>query len=277
MKFQITIDDFDYQSDLSKGKSIAITLLPNGSQPNHFGAPECTSETLIAGEFIGDTKRGGSCNVNQLTIIPHCNGTHTESISHLINDLIPVYKAINQSLFPCALITLKPISGKHNTEAYRPSVDESNYVITREMLELNLESYSNQQLNGVVIRTLPNSEAKQTTCYDQQNYPTYLTNDAMSYLVEREVSHLLVDFPSVDKMYDQGMLSNHRLFWNLASEQVTLSNECKVNRTITEMIYANSQLEDGFYLCNLQIPEIETDAVPSQPQLYSLEKIELSS
>jgi arylformamidase len=272
MKFEITIDNTTYCSDLSMGKSIAITLLPNGSQPNHFGAPECTSDTLVAGDFIGDTKRGGSCNVNQLTIIPHCNGTHTESISHLINDLVPVYKAIKQSLFPCALITLEPISGTQNTEAYRPSVDDSNLVITREMLQLKLANYSNQQLHGVVIRTLPNTKEKQSTCYDENNYPVYLTNDAMSYLVEREICHLLVDFPSVDKMYDQGMLSNHRLFWNLTSEQKTLNKECRVSRTITEMIYADNQLEDGFYLCNLQIPEIETDAVPSRPQLFSLEK-----
>ncbi len=270
MIFQITIDNKTYHSNLSKGKSIAITLLPNGSQPNHFAAPECKSETLIAGDFIGDTKRGGSCNVNQLTIIPHCNGTHTESISHLIDDLVPVYKAVKQSIFPCVLITVEPISGAKNNDAYQPSVDETNRVITRQALELALADYSNQQLQGVVIRTLPNSNDKKSICYDQDNYPTYLTNDAMAYLVERNVSHLLVDFPSVDKMYDQGMLSNHRIFWNIKPSQKTLDKECRVSRTITEMVYANNQLDDGFYLCNLQLPEIETDAVPSQPQLFSL-------
>lgn len=270
MNFQVTIDNKLYHSDLSKGKSIAITLIPNGSQPNHFGAPECTCDALVSGDFIGDTKRGGSCNVNQLTIIPHCNGTHTESISHLINDLIPVYKAVKQSIFPCALITIKPIIGSHNSDTYQPSVDETNRVITRKALELALASYSNQQLQGVVIRTLPNSNEKKSLCYDQQNYPTYLTNEAMVYLVERNVSHLLVDFPSVDKMYDEGMLSNHRLFWNLEPSQKILSKECRVSRTITEMIYANNQLDDGLYLCNLQLPEIETDAVPSRPQLFSL-------
>ena len=98
MKIDLTIDDKNYGADLSDAKSIAITLLPNGKQPSHFGAPACTSTTLEGEGFIGDTRRGGSCNVNQLSIIPHCNGTHTESIAHIVDDLIPVSSAIKNSL-----------------------------------------------------------------------------------------------------------------------------------------------------------------------------------
>jgi len=272
MKINLTIDDIDYFADLSEGKNIAITLLPNGDQPSHFGAPACISETLIAGSFIGDTKRGGSCNANQLTMIPHCNGTHTESISHIINQLIPVYQAVEESLFPSVLISLQPTKSTQTKDHYIPNFDSENWVITREQLENTLNSFSDSQLEGLIIRSLPNGSNKKYQTYDQDNYPVYFTNDAMSYLVERNIKHLMVDFPSVDKMYDDGQLSNHRMFWNVELESKNLNQNSKLNNTITEMIFVEDNIKDGFYLCNLQLPRIETDAVPSQPVLYPLTK-----
>jgi len=272
MEFSIIIDSIEYWADLSSGKSIAITLLPNGSQPNHFGAPECSSQTLVAGDFIGDTKQGGSCNVNQLTIIPHCNGTHTESVSHIINELIPVYRSIEQTLFPCVLISIEAAPASENVDEYIPSIDSDNLVITLEILSKKLKCFSDVQLEGLVIRTRPNLSNKKSQIYDNDHYPVYLTNDAMKYLRQRKVKHLLVDLPSVDKMYDDGILSNHRIFWNVELGKTSRTDQTQTNKTITEMIYADETIEDGFYLCNLQIPEIETDAVPSRPELYQLNK-----
>jgi kynurenine formamidase len=268
----LTLARQNYFADITKGYSIAITLLPNGAQPNHFGAPECTSETVIDGDFIGDTKRGGSCNVNQLTIIPHCNGTHTESVSHIVNQLIPVYQAIDEELFVCALISVNPISGRECVDQYLPAIDSENRVIDRAMLEHRLDSYSDEQLTGLIIRTLPNHNSKKSTTYNSHHYPPFLTNDAMNYLVKRNVKHIMVDFPSVDKMYDDGQLSNHRYFWNVVHDDKDLNPNSITNKTITEMIYVDDEIDDGLYLCNLQIPKIETDAVPSNPIIYQLNK-----
>ncbi len=270
MKVTLTINHKDYSADLSQGQSIAITLLPNGKQPNHFGAPECVSETLIAGDFIGDTNQNGSCNVNKLTIIPHCNGTHTESVSHIVNQLVPVYQAIEDSFFPCILISLQAQSASETKESYQPCLDKNNEIITKKQLELSLKEFSDHQLQGLVIRTLPNETGKKSRVYDADHYPPFLTNDAMNYLTRRQVKHLMVDFPSVDKMYDDGQLTNHRIFWNVAFGDKNLNPQSIINKTITEMIFVNNKIEDGDYLCNLQIPEIETDALPSRPVLYKL-------
>ncbi|MCW8877502.1 MAG: cyclase family protein [Kangiellaceae bacterium] len=270
MKIKLTIDSKRYSADLTNAKSIAITMLPNGEQPSHFGAPECTSKALEGDGFVGDTKRGGSCNVNQLTIIPHCNGTHTESIAHIVDDLIPVYSAIEQALFPSVLITVKPVQANDVKDVYVPNFDSSNHVITRALLEESLKDHSDGQLHGLVIRTRPNDERKKIKVYDVDNYPVYLTNDAMSYIVERGVRHLLVDFPSVDKMYDEGKLSNHRIYWNVEQGSTQLNAESDVRKTISEMVYVDEVIDDGFYLCNLQIPHIQTDAVPSNPELIPL-------
>jgi len=270
MKINMKIDEQSYFVDLSQGKSIAITLLPNGEQPNHFGALKCASETIISGSFIGDTKRDGSCNANQLTIIPHCNGTHTESVSHIVNQLIPVYQSIEESFFPSVLLSLEPELAIDVNENYLPFFDDDNRVITKKQLVSTLHKYTDEQLQGVMIRTSPNGSDKKSKVYDKVNYPTYLTNDAMEYLIERKVKHFMVDFPSVDKMYDDGMLSNHRMFWNIKIDDKNLNSESKTNKTITEMIFVDDDIKDGFYLCNLQIPEIETDAVPSRPVLFQL-------
>lgn len=273
MKIKLTIDGKDFGADLTEANSIAITLLPNGDQPSHFGAPACESKTLEGDGFVGDTKRGGSCNVNQLTIIPHCNGTHTESIAHIVDELIPVYSSIENTLFPSVLISVEPISASDVNDAYIPGFDADNKVITREQLEHALQRYPESQLTGLVIRTLPNSSDKRSSVYAADNYPVYLTNDAMKYIVERKVKHLLVDFPSVDKMYDDGKLSNHRIFWNVELDRTNTTSQSELNKTISEMVYVEDSIEDGLYLCNLQLPKIETDAVPSNPELIKLSEI----
>lgn len=270
MKMQVEIAGKNYQANLHRQHSIAITLLPNGDQPSHFGAPACTSETLEGEGFIGDTRRGGSCNVNSLTIVPHCNGTHTESIAHIVNQKVPVFEAAQQALFAAVLISIEPCIAKDTDDGYVPAFDEANRVISRALLESKLENFTNQQLLGVIIRTLPNHSTKKTNVYNNENYPIYLTNNAMQYLVERQVQHLLVDFPSVDKMYDEGKLSNHRIFWNVTLDSNEMTLESFKHKTISEMVFVDNQIKDGFYLCNLQLPEINTDAVPSRPVLIEL-------
>ncbi len=272
MKLVLTINQIDYQADLSQAQSIAINLIPNGEQPSHFGAPACKSETLEGGGFIGDTKRGGSCNVNQLTLVPHCNGTHTESVAHIVDELLPVFSAIKTSLFACVLISIEPQFASEVNEQYVPGFDAENQVISRKQLEEKLSIYKDEQLTGLVIRTLPNVLTKKKTTYGDDNYPVYLTNDAMRYIVERKVEHLLVDFPSVDKMYDEGKLSNHRIFWNVELASTQLNENSEPQKTISELVFVEDAISDGFYLCNLQVPQIETDAVPSRPELIPLVK-----
>jgi len=273
MKIETIIDDTAYSTDLNTGQSIAITLVPNEQQPNHFSAPDCTSKTLIDGDFIGDTKQGGSCNVNQLTLVPHCNGTHTESISHIVNESVAVFEAIDESFFSSTLISLTPVDALSTDEKYIAGFEAGQRVITKELLKQKLEVLNPEHLQGLVIRTYPNQVSKKHTKYDQDNYPAYFTEDAMNYIVSKNVQHLLVDLPSVDKMYDQGRLTNHRIFWNVKTDKNKINDKSWINKTITEMIYVEDNIQDGFYLCNLQTPKIATDAVPSHPELYQLTKL----
>ena len=40
------------------------------------------AEPMRRGGFTGDTHLGGSCNARVYTLNAHCNGTHTECVSH---------------------------------------------------------------------------------------------------------------------------------------------------------------------------------------------------
>ena len=72
----------------------------------------------------------------------------------------------------------------------------------------------------------------------------------MEYLVSFGVQHLLVDTPSVDRLFDDGQLTAHNIFWETKGKVFNPNNK---NKTITEMIFYHDSLMDGVYLLNLEI------------------------
>ena len=113
-----------------------------------------------------------------------------------------------------------------------------------------------------MIRTLPNMKDKLSKQYSKTNW-TYLNEEAVNYLVNKGIKHLLIDLPSVDKEEDGGELKAHKAFWNFNGK---LRKDC----TITEFIYVPNKVVDGEYLLNLQIAPIENDATPSKPVLFKV-------
>ena len=129
---------------------------------------------------------------------------------------------------------------------------------------------------ALVLRTLPNDTTKKGASYSGQN-PAYLTREAMAWVREQGVEHLLVDLPSVDREEDDGELGNHHLFWGLAAGETDPEQAEGPWRTITEMIYVPEDVVDGTYLLSLQVPHFILDAAPSRPLLYPITKPNLPS
>ena len=92
----------------------------------------------------------------------------------------------------------------------------------------------------------------------------------MKFIVECGFKHLLVDLPSIDRLYDAGRLSNHRLFWNVEEYSFETKSETRIESTVTELIYVPNEVEDGKYMLNLQIAPFESDASPSRPILFKI-------
>src|SRR6185369_11692846 len=86
--------------DLSSPIDISIPLNFNGPQPNAYGAEPAWSQACESGDLVGDTRRGGSCNFEQYTLTPHCNGTHTECVGHITLERISVADCLRDVFLP---------------------------------------------------------------------------------------------------------------------------------------------------------------------------------
>ncbi|MBL4773782.1 MAG: cyclase family protein [Alcanivoracaceae bacterium] len=275
MILNFSIANIDYQMDSNQAFSIAILLKFNDQQPNHFGAKYATRKSLAVSGFIGDTKRGGSCNVDSISMVPHCNGTHTESIAHIVHQKITIGNNLSSSLATCRLISVTPVYAAEINDSYLPELQSGDKVIDLNCLTSQISTELLNELDALVIRTIPNGENKLSDIYDQNNQPPFFTHEAISWLAQSNITHLLVDMPSIDKMYDDGYLNNHHIYWNIEPNSRLINDDSRLDRTITEMIYVDDSIADGYYCLNLQIPAFELDAAPSRPILYPLHEVKL--
>ncbi len=268
MDLSLNISGKTFTFDFSSSIDISIPLNFHGKQPNHFGAQTALSKPLESADFIGDTRRGGSCNVEALRLIPHCNGTHTECIGHITDERIAIADVTLDLLIPATLITVAPVPADETGDEYCPEKTANDLLITAESLEKALTKTDRAFLEGLILRTLPNDPSKKNRRYTEQP-PPFFSTPAMQFLSDLPVQHLLVDIPSLDRMYDAGKLSNHHTFWNVPSESHTPTPQSRRDRTVTEMIYAPDEIPDGNYLVSIQIPHFISDAAPSRVFLFS--------
>ena len=235
---------------------LSIPLRFDAPQPNAYGVESAIATACEYGDLVGDTRRGGSCNFERVTFIPHCNGTHTECVGHITNERISIRDCLQDVLIPALLVTVEP------------DTVNSDVVITRSVLEQALTAVQAAG-TALIVRTLPNDNGKLSQTYDEKNIPPYFAEDAMRLIVERGFKHLLVDLPSIDRIYDEGRLANHRMFWNVEAGSREVNVETRINSTITELIYVPDEVGDGEYMLNLQIAPFESDAAPSRPILLN--------
>jgi len=290
IKVTIELEHANYQVNMTSSWSLAIPVNFNQpkQQPNHFSANAALASPMQAGGFIGDTKQGGSCNVNELTINPHCNGTHTESIAHICdfsmditieeagkckNLALTLAQLSLPALMPCAVISITPELAIKTKENYSPEFHENDLIISRSALKQALAAYHDEQLQALVIRTLPNTNNKGLQAYNSENQPAFFSREAILYLNELGVEHLVVDVPSIDRLHDDGLMTCHHLFWQVdeGSHQVNVNS--LMNKTITEMAFVADEIPDDFYFINIQTPAFHNDAAPSRPVLFSAKEL----
>lgn len=267
MELTVTINEKPYSVDFQNEIHLAIPLNFNGSQPNTYGVDKASAAPYRAGEFVGSVAQGGSCNFEWYKLVPHCNGTHTECIGHISENRINVHTSLKDSLIPATMVSVEPAPCEKCNEAYTPDINNEDVLITEKLLIEQLEDVEGEFTQAIIIRTFPNGESKMSRQYKN---PPYFTHQAMRYLVKKGVKHLLVDMPSVDRMLDDGLLSNHHIFWNIDQDQKKINESDIKGMTITEMIYADNDVPDGHYLLNLQIAAFMGDASPSRPILYPI-------
>ena len=258
----------------ARAHDLSIPLAFNEVQPSFFGADRAAGKPLAAGGFVGDVRRGGSCNCFTYSLTPHCNGTHTECIGHVVEERVSVRDVATDHLTPALLASTAPLAASATCEASDPRPHSGDRLITRALLEAAVAGERLSDFGALVIRTLPNHASKRFSNYSAGDEPPpYFTAEAMRWIVEQGVRHLVVDLPSIDRANDEGRLTCHRIFWGLPAGGKSAAGASRAEATITELAYIESDIPDGAYLLNLQVAPFVADAAPSRPILLPVSPV----
>lgn len=235
------------QIDLSKPVDLSIPIKAMKDTVNAWYVEEPKISPVKMGEWVGSVEQGSAVNFNNIWFNPHAHGTHTECVGHITDEVHSVNHHLKKYFFLAELITVAP--EKMNGD----------FVISKKQIQFAL---GNKKRDAIIIRTIPNTKEKLTQQWSNSN-PPYLLAEAVIYLREKGIEHLLIDLPSVDKEKDEGRLESHNAFWNT-------SGRIRYGATITELIYVPNDVKDGEYFLNLQVAPIDNDASPSRPILYQV-------
>jgi len=244
MKVSVTHNGKLFEADLNLGIDLSIPVSTE-SKLNAYHAAPVKMEPFQMGDWIGEVAQGASVNYRNIAFNPHGNGTHTECLGHISSEIHSVNQHFKQFHCVAQLISIEPVT-----------IQNRDLVIKAGQLPV-LDG-----TDAVIIRTLPNTEAKRNLNYSGSN-PPYFDVEAIKKLVEYGCKHLILDVPSVDREEDGGKLLGHKAFWNYPEAP-------RMDCTITELAFIPASVVDGLYLLNLQVAPFENDAAPSRPLLFPL-------
>ncbi len=262
-----------WRADVSSPVDLAVTLQFPGPQPRFFASEPARAEPLHAGGFTGRVASGASCNCGVYTLSPHCHGTHTECVGHLTDNAatLAALTPAPPALAVVITVTPEPLGRSAAQPGGRSAATDP--VITRAMLAGAAARWARDPWTALVVRTLPNDPGKRYRHYEGPCPAPYFTADAMGWVVERGVTSLVVDLPSLDRADDGGALAAHRVYWGLPPGAVDSLQARRGRALVTELAYVPGHVPDGLYLLELQVPAFATDAAPSRPVLYPAREI----
>lgn len=247
MQTTIQYNNKTYNIDLSKPLDISIPLVASKDNLTAWYVDAPRFDPVTAEGFIGDVNQGGAVNFRNIFFNPHGHGTHTECVGHISKENYTINQCLTTFFFLAEVVSIAP-----------EQVD-NDLIITLGQIK---NVWKNNSAKAIVIRTMPNSNDKCSMQYSNTN-PPFIAHEAVQFLIDNGVEHLLIDTPSVDKEDDGGTLKAHHTFWEYP-------HNTQKNRTITELIFVSNNISDGTYFINIQIASFENDASPSKPILYSI-------
>lgn len=253
MKLQLASGQY---IETSQGIDISIPLSADKNSVRAWYCDPVQIEPVMNENFIGDVNQGGSVNFRTVFLNPHGNGTHTECVGHISKENHVLNDCLKEFHFMAMVVTVSP-----------EIIENKNYhtndlVLTENNLKSAFEKVNKEHCTALIIRTSPNHADKKTHNYSNTN-PPYLSTEAVRFIVDQGIDHLILDLPSVDRESDGGVLAGHHLFWNYPDQPQT-------HKTITEMAFIPDSVSDGIYLLNIQITSLVNDASPSKLVLYSI-------
>ena len=252
MIFSISHNKKEYRIDTKNSSDISIPYDFNGAQPNFYNVNPGQLTPFKSGEITYSVAAGAGCNVPEISLNIHCSGTHTECAGHLLENPGDVGMLLKDIMIPTVLITVNTSLFCNSGESYHCDVGDNEQIISKKNIQNKFEIWEESQPQALVIRTTPNPDQKKFYRYTN-HAPPFFSNDALRLIKGIGICHLVVDLPSIDRMEDNGILGNHRIFWgdgNSAQGDVNKNS----HSTITELAFIENDVPDGFYFLNLQFP-----------------------
>jgi kynurenine formamidase len=249
MHFLISANEY---IDTEQPLDLSMELRHKENNPRAWYVDYPKIEPVRANGFVGSVEEGGSVNFRDIFFNPHGHGTHTECYGHISREWVNVNQTLKTYWFKVRLISLQPnrvFNEKHQEEDLIFSLAQ-------------FQAIDMHGIQGLVIRSLPNTTEKKTKNYSATN-PAYFEPEIADLLVQKGIQHFLVDLPSVDREVDGGVLAFHHRFWQYPQNP-------RKKATITEFIFAREEILDGMYMMNLQTAPFNNDATPSRPVLYKI-------
>jgi len=266
---ELNIGGQKIRAALDRGVSLAIAVDFGGGGPRHFGAAAPSSTPFASGKFTGSVATGASANCSTITLIPHCQMTHTESVAHLTRESGDTWRVVPRGLMPAVVVSVMPEPARESSESTDPQPWGTDVLITKRRLRAAWPMERMVDPVAAIIRTLPNEASKRTRDYSDLT-PPYLTREAVEWLVEKRIEHLVLDVPSLDRTHDEGHMVGHRIFFGLPAGSTARGDAARSRATITELAFIPDEVFDGPCVLALAVPAIGGDAVPSQPIVYPL-------
>lgn len=264
-------------------------------RPSCFHTPDAKCNPTTVGTWVGDIRKGAGCNCFDVSFCPHTNGTHAESLGHILAGGLPSINDISPacSLHPALLLSVQPVrfSTVAATEQY-PTAQADDWVISRAGLQAALEALAltPAQLavccEALILKIQPSlflpASKKEAALNGAAAFkrfdfsganPPYLTASCTEYIAALGldgpttarggvgVQHLLCDLPSMDREDDGGKMCNHRNLFRFpaVTPSPLPSTIHQHTNTITELLSFghHEQLKDGVYLLDLQITPLQ--------------------
>lgn len=239
---------------------------------NAFNLSPVTSKTVeFEGQFIGDVKRGGSCNVDTLQYVPH-GITHLETSAHILSPDAgpPTVKDIPlENLSGIVyLMDLSHLGTKEGESVPWEVVREKLEKITLPISMLALKTHASMlpqayDFSGKDFLSLAPETAGGIHDY---RFPLKPGKDVFN-----RIDCLILDLPSIDPESDGGKLLAHRKFFGLPLSGVEVEDREK--RALVELAWFG-RLEEGYYYAEITPPRFETHAVSTGIVFRPLKEME---
>src|SRR4051812_11642383 len=176
MQAELSYGGEKIRAALDRGVSLAISGEVGATGPRHFGVGAPESRPFAVGSFSGSVATGASANCSTLTLTPHCQMTHTETVAHLTREAGDAWRVVPRGLLPAVVVSVVPEPASESNETTEPEPWANDTLITQRRLRAAWPMGRMVDPVAAIIRTLPNDAAKRTRDYSKL-VPPYLTRE----------------------------------------------------------------------------------------------------